>query len=256
MSNPAPLFFDAPTGTRIGYYKTEGKSPTVVFMGGLMSDMSGTKALFLEGHCRGRGHGFLRFDYNGHGVSSGKFEDGTIGSWQADALAVIDHLTEGPLMLIGSSMGGWQALLAALARKQRVRGLILLAPAPDFTKKLLLDQMSEAHRAQLLEKGRVEVPSEFGDDPYIFTKNLIEEGNRHLLLDRAIALDIPIRLIHGFLDRDVPFSVSLDIMTALEAPDAELCLVKDGIHNLSRADDLDRLGKTVDEILERIPDAL
>ncbi len=252
MMNATPTFFKARHGTRIGYFKTGGKAPTVVFLGGLMSDMSGTKAFFLEKHCQDIGWAFLRFDYGGHGVSSGTFEEGTIGSWHRDTLAVLDELTEGPLVLIGSSMGGWQALLAALARPDRVKGMIGLAPAPDFTERLLLVNLEEKHRQELLENGRVLIPSDYGDSPYIFTMALFEDGRQHLLLDAPIDLDIPVRLIHGMCDKDVPYRISLDIMERLEARDAELILVKAANHNLSTPEDLARLAKILDEMLEKM----
>jgi len=251
MSKTEPQYFDAPHGTRIGFFKTPGKTPTVVFMGGLMSDMSGSKATFLEGFCREKGQAYLRFDYGGHGVSSGRFEDGTIGAWHRDALAAIDNLTEGPLLLVGSSMGGWQVLLAALARKERVKGLIGLAAAPDFTKTLLLDKMDQRHRTELKERGRVLVPSDY-EEPYIFTRTLLEEGNDHLLLEKPIDLDMPICLIHGMQDADVPFQVSLDILDALKGKDAELMLVKEGLHSLSGEADLKRLGNVLENLLKKV----
>lgn len=256
MTQPTPSFFDAANGTRIGYFKTQGKAPTVVFMGGLMSDMSGTKALFLETWCRDNGQAYLRFDYGGHGASSGCFEEGTIGSWHRDALAVIDHLTEGPLVLIGSSMGGWQVLLAALARKDRVVGLLGLAPAPDFTERVLLANLEQKHIKEMMEKGKVLIPSDFGDEPYIFTKGLIEEARNHLLLDAPIELDIPVLLIHGMKDNDVPYQISLDIMAGLAAKDAKLVLVKEANHRMSGAADLARLTGALASILEKVNDEI
>lgn len=252
MTQQTPTFFEAPHGTRIGYFKTIGETPTVVFMGGLMSDMSGSKAVFLDTWCRDKGQGYLRFDYGGHGASSGNFEEGTIGSWHRDALAVIDHLTEGALILVGSSMGGWQVLLAALARKDRVVGLIGLAPATDFTERILLANLEKKHIKEMMEKGRVLIPSEYGDEPYIFTKDLIEEARNHLLLEDPIGLDIPVRLIHGMKDNDVPYRISLDIMAGLGAKDAELVLVKDANHKLSGPDDLARLTGALESILEKV----
>lgn len=252
MAPSDPSFFTASHGTRIGYFSSPGKPPTVLFMGGLMSDMAGTKALHLERFCRQRGQGFLRFDYGGHGISSGKFEDGTIGSWHQDTLSVIDNLAKGPVVVIGSSMGGWQALLAALARPDRVKGLIGLAPAPDFTDKLLLANMKQKHKEELFEKGRVLVPSEYGDEPYIFTRELIEEGKNHALLDGPIGLDIPVRLIHGMADNDVPYRISLEIMENLQTGDAELILVREGNHKLSSPKELKLIEKALLEILERL----
>lgn len=252
MTQRTPAFFEAPHGTRIGYFKTEGKGPLVVFMGGLMSDMSGTKALFLENWCREKGQSYLRFDYGGHGASSGSFEEGTIGSWHQDALAAIDNLTEGPIILVGSSMGGWQVLLAALARKDRVVGLIGLAPAPDFTERILLTNLDEAHRKTLMEEGKIQVPHDYEGDPYVFTRDLVEDGQKHLLLDAPIVLDIPIRLIHGMKDNDVPYQISLDIMAALEAKDAELVLLKGANHKLSSPKELAVLTGALESIIEKV----
>lgn len=252
MTQQTPTFFDAPHGTRIGYFKTIGEAPTVVFMGGLMSDMLGSKAVFLDTWCRDNGQAYLRFDYGGHGASSGNFEEGTIGSWHRDALAVIDHLTEGALILVGSSMGGWQVLLAALARKHRVVGLLGLAPAPDFTERVLLANLEEKHIKEMMENGKVLISSEYGDEPYIFTKGLIEEARNHLLLDTPIELDVPVLLIHGMKDNDVPYQISLDIMAGLAAKDAELVLVKEANHRMSGPADLARLTGALDSILKKV----
>ncbi len=254
MNQQTPAFFKAPHGTKIGYFRTIGEAPTVIFMGGLMSDMSGTKALFLENWCREKGQAFLRFDYAGHGASSGSFEEGTIGSWHRDTLAAIDHLTEGPLVLVGSSMGGWQVLLAALARKDRVVGLVGLAPAPDFTERILWANLEETHIREMMENGKVLIPSEYGDEPYIFTKGLIEDGRQHLLLDDPIDLDIPVRLIHGTADNDVPYQISLDIIAQLEAKEAELVLIKGANHKLSSPEDLAHLTNALESILEKVKD--
>lgn len=251
MNDSKPSFFDAPHGTRIAYFATPGKSPTVMFFGGLKSDMTGTKALHLENHCKKKGYSFLRFDYGGHGLSSGKFEDGTIGSWHEDALAAIDNLTEGPLVLVGSSMGGWQVLLAALARKQRVKALIGLAPAPDFSEWLLWKKMSQKDKDIVRETGKITYPSDYGD-PYTFTKALFEDGRKRLLLDKPIELDCPLRLIHGMQDSEVPYKVSLKILERLTGGDAELALVKGADHRLSTQRDLARLTATVDGLIERI----
>ena len=244
-----PKVFKSPHGTEIAYHKTDGGPVTVVFMGGLMSDMTGTKATFLEDFCQEKGWGYLRFDYGGHGQSSGKFEEGTIGSWLTDALAAVDHLTEGPVILAGSSLGGWMVLLTALARPDRVAGLVGMASAPDFTKRLLWPDFTPAHKKEMEETGMVKIKSEYGDEPYIFTQALMDEADDHLVLEAPIRLDMPVRLIHGMADTDVPYDTSVAIMERLECPDAALSLVKGAGHSLSEDADLDRLGKLLKEVV-------
>jgi pimeloyl-ACP methyl ester carboxylesterase len=221
--------------------------PGVVFLGGFASDMTGTKATFLESHCRKRGQAFVRFDYFGHGRSSGRFADGTIGRWRDDALAVIDRLTQGPQILVGSSMGGWLMLLAALARPRRIAGLVGIAAAPDFTEALMWAELSPAAREQLLRTGQWLEPSRYGPDLPI-TRRLIEEGRRHLLLDAPVAIAAPVRLLHGMADPDVPWRWALRIAERLTGADVVVTLIKDGDHRLSRPEDLARLAATVDEL--------
>ena len=216
-------------------------SPGVIFMGGFRSDMTGSKALALERMCRDEGRGFVRFDYFGHGQSSGDFTDGTIGRWTDDAVAVLDELTDGPQILVGSSMGGWIMLLAALARPRRVAGLVGIAAAPDFTEELIWQQATPEIRATLEQDGVYFEPTEYDDAPYPITLKLIEEGRAHLLLERPIALHCPVRLFHGMRDHDVPWSTATRISDALLTEDVRIFLVKDGDHRLSRDSDLDRL---------------
>lgn len=238
-------------GSNIAYHKAEGKGPGVIFLGGFMSDMTGTKATALEAHCRAHGRGFIRFDYRGHGQSSGAFRDGTIGGWRDDALAVIDQLTDGPQVLVGSSMGGWIALLAALARPDRVVGLVGVAAAPDFTRDLMLRGMTDAERETLETQGYIEQPTEYGDAPYVITRRLIEEGNAHILLDGPVALACPVRLLQGMRDDDVPWRTALAIAEQLETADVVVSLVKDGDHRLSTPEDLTRLMGAVDDLCVR-----
>lgn len=226
----------------------QGQLPGIVFLGGFASDMTGTKAMALDAYCAATGRAYVRFDYSGHGQSSGKFTDGTIGSWRNDVLAVLDQLTFGPQILIGSSMGGWLMLLAALARPSRIHALIGLAAAPDFTEELMWDTMDDAMRARLVKDGRIEEPSAYSDQPYVITRDLIEDGRKHLLLRNAIDIDRPVRLIHGQADADVPFSLSLRLADHLVGQDVAVTLVKDGDHRLSRQQDIDRLVMTVDEV--------
>ena len=236
-------------GNYLAYARTPGKSPTVVFLGGFRSDMTGTKAVALEAWAEKRGQAFLRFDYLGHGQSSGRFEDGTIGRWKDDSLAAIDALTEGKLVLVGSSMGGWLSLLTAQARPERLAGLVLIAAAPDFTERMLLGGLSAEDRAALQRDGRLERPSQYSPEPSVFTWKLIEEGRNHLLLDKPLKLPCPVRLLHGQSDPDVPWEYSLQIARHLEAPDVISTFVKGGDHRLSTPADIGRLIAAVEELL-------
>src|SRR5271155_3356534 len=225
-------------GATIAYHRLAGARPGIVFLGGFRSDMAGTKALFLEGYCRARGRAYVRFDYFAHGQSSGDFADGTISRWRDDAIAVIDSLTEGPQILVGSSMGGWIMVLAALARKERVAALIGVAAAPDFTTDLLPLRLTEAERQTLYKAGRIVVPSPYDPAGYLYTTALIEDGDRNLVLRGGIALSCPVRLLHGMADESVPWQQSLKLAERVQSADVALTLVKDGDHRLSRDADL------------------
>ena len=251
MTTPDPQILQRPGLPDIAYRKLDGAGPTVVFLHGLRSDMEGTKALALEAHCRTRGQAFLRFDCSGHGQSGGEFTDGTIGQWAVDALAVIDAVTDGPLILVGSSMGGWIALLVALARKERVSGYIGIAAAPDFTEDLMWATYSEAVRNEIVEQGIYMEPSDYGD-PLPVTRLLIEEGRNYLLLRGAIELDCPVRLIQGMRDADVPAETALRIMECVDSTDVDVTLVKDGDHRLSEPRDLARLTDCLDALLAQM----
>ncbi len=233
----------------IAYHRTPGKPPGILFLGGFMSDMTGTKATWLEGFARDRGHAFLRFDYTGHGASSGAFADGTIGAWQLDALAALDRLTEGPQILVGSSMGGWIALLVTRARPQRIAGLVTIAAAADFTEDLIWARLDESRRAALARDGHFEESSAYGP-PYRITLALIEDGRSHLLLRDTIAITAPVRLLHGMADPDVPWQTSLHVSERLASRDVRLTLIKDGDHRLSREQDLALMGREVESLLE------
>ncbi|MBI1236941.1 MAG: alpha/beta fold hydrolase [Alphaproteobacteria bacterium] len=248
-SEAPPSFLALPDGRRIAYHLTEGALPGVIFMGGFKSDMTGAKALALEAFCKRRGQRFLRFDYTGHGRSSGDFRDGTIGGWRQDALDVIDQLGASHNILVGSSMGGWLMLLAALARPGKLAGLVGIASAPDFTEKLIWEQFSPQQKQVLAEKGEVLLPSCYGEEPYPITRRLIEEGRRHLLLGAPVAIALPVRLIHGMRDEDVPWEFSSRLAETLQTDDVELCFIKDGGHRLSDEKHLDILKKTVEELL-------
>jgi pimeloyl-ACP methyl ester carboxylesterase len=210
--------------------------------------MTGGKALALEALCRESGHAFLRFDYRGHGASSGVFEDATLGAWKEDAVCVLDELSDGPQILVGSSMGGWVMLLAALARPRRIAGLVGIAPAPDFTLSLWENELSDAQKAEIEAKGVTLMANDYGD-PYPITRKMIEESHRHLLLDDEIPLDCPVRLLHGMEDDAVPWQTSLTLQEKLRGADVEVTLIKDGDHRLSEDGDLARLTRTVDDLI-------
>lgn len=238
-------------GARIAYHRLPGRRPTVVFFGGFASDMSGTKATFLQRYCEARGQAYLRFDYQGHGGSSGRFVEGTIGTWRDDAMAVVEACTEGALTLVGSSMGAWIMLLVALAMPRRVHSLLGVASAPDFTEELVWKRLSGEQRRQLETDGVVYAPSRYQDEPYPITHGLVQEGRRHLLLDGPIPLRCPVRLLHGLEDEDVPWQTSLRLLRALESADATLELIKGGAHRLSEPHELERLSDCLSELLDR-----
>ncbi len=238
-------------GATIAYHHIPGKSPGVMFLTGFKSDMTGGKALAMEAHCRALGLAFTRFDYFGHGESSGAFEDGTIGRWAEDAVTVLDQVTSGPQILVGSSMGGWIMLLAALARPDRIAGLLGIAAAPDFTRDLIPPTLTPDQLADLDKQGYCQIPNCYEDQqPYVITKALLDEGDRHLLLGGAIALDVPVRLIHGIKDEDVPWKTALSIMERLKSDDVEVQFIKNGDHRLSEDHDLARLRRTFDALRE------
>lgn len=240
-------FLDRPQG-RIAFRRVAGQGPTVVWLGGFKSDLTGTKAQALSNWAAERGRGFLRFDYSGHGASSGRFEDGTISQWRDDALAAIDRLTEGPLVLVGSSMGGWIAALAALRRKERVAGMVFIAPAPDFTEVLLWEAMTGPERDEILRSGRAVEHSQYSDEPTVITRALIEDGRQHLILGGEIAISCPVRIIQGMADRDVPWRHALRFAECLATEDLELTLIKAGDHRLSKPHEIERIIRLVEQV--------
>ena len=239
---------ELPDGRRIAYRLSAGRGPGVVFLGGFRSDMTGTKAEFLEAWARARGHAFLRFDYTGHGASSGDFRDGGIGDWAQDARDAILRLTEGPQVLVGSSMGGWIALLFARRTPARVAGLVGIAAAPDFTEDAMWAGFDAEQRARLEADGEVLLPSEYDDEPYPITRRLIEDGRRNLVLREPLELPFPVRLLHGTADCDVPVEVALRLLGHAEGPDIRLTLVKDADHRFSTPENLDLLARTLEEV--------
>jgi pimeloyl-ACP methyl ester carboxylesterase len=216
-----------------------------MWWGGFKSDMSGAKAQRVAAFAARTQRAFIRFDYRGHGQSGGAFDTLGIDDWRADALTMIDQVASGPLVLIGSSMGGWMALLAALARPQRVAGLYLIAPAPDFTQRLMWDGFPDAVRRAILETGRHERPSAYGDGPYVITKRLIDSGAPFNLLHAPIAIQAPVRILHGMKDADVPWRLSLELADRLVSADVRVSFVKAGDHRLSQPADLDLLEREI-----------
>lgn len=234
---------------RLAYHSTPAGQggenlPTVMFLGGFRSDMEGTKALYLEARCRDRGQAYIRFDYSGHGVSEGRFEDGTIGLWKDDALTVFDGLTREPVILVGSSMGGWIALLIALARPARVAGVVGIAAAPDFTREIF-DGFNEEQKEILRAQGHVDLPSAYSETPYRITRALIEDGEQHCLLDRENRFAQPLRLIQGMKDDDVPWQKPFRLKQTAPESDIEVLLVESGDHRLSRPEDLELIDAQV-----------
>ena len=236
-------------GIDLAYAALPGLGPTVVFLPGFGSDMEGAKALALKAWCGAHGQALLRLDYAGHGASGGAFADGTVGSWTDDAAAVVEaRLPSGPAVLVGSSMGGWVALLLALRLGERVVGLVGVAAAPDFTERLMWDAMAPPERAALLRDGFIDVPSAYGP-PQRVTRALVEDGRARLLLDAPIRLGCPVRLLHGQADPDVPWETALRLAALITGTDVRVVLVKDGDHRLSRPADLGLLTGLVGGLL-------
>ena len=246
-ANP-PSRFARPDGLGLAYRHRVGSGPTIVFLPGYMSDMEGGKAVVLDMWAARQGRAMLRLDYGGNGASEGRFEDGTLASWRDDALLLIDSLTQGPVVLVGSSMGGWLALLLALARPERVAGLVGVAAAPDFTDWGFTD----ADKAVLATEGRIVEPTPYGDDPYVTTHAFWASGQAHRLLGAEIAIDCPVRLLQGQEDRDVPWQTALRIAQRLRSADVQTLLVKDGDHRLSRDVDIALLIRTVASLLDSL----
>jgi pimeloyl-ACP methyl ester carboxylesterase len=252
----APDYFALKDAHHLAYHIIAGRgdgtsAPGIVFLGGFRSDMTGTKALWLEDWARARGRTFLRFDYRGHGASSGDFLDGAIGDWADDAMMAVSRLTQGPQILVGSSMGGWIALLLARRIPERIAGLVGIAAAPDFTEDIW-ERMDEARRRELIGTGRVEQPSDYSDEPYVITRRLIEDGRDQLVLRTPLALPFPVRLLQGTADMDVPVSVALRLLGHIDCPDARLTLVKDADHRFSTPRELALIGKTLHGVIRAV----
>ena len=228
----ATKFLETEQGRSIAYHFHSGRGPTVVFLGGLKSDMEGTKAVHLEAWAQAAGLAFLRFDYSGHGESSGSFEQGCIGDWHEDTLAAVSALTTGPLLIVGSSMGGWQAVLLAKAMPERIQGMVTIAAAPDFTEDGYWASFSEAQKAELEAQGYVELPSDYME-PYRISKTMIEDGRKRLVLRRPLDLPFPVRCLQGTADTAVSTETALRLMEHARCQDMRLNLVKDADHRFS-----------------------
>lgn len=239
----------------IAVIRRPGRGPGLFWLGGFRSDMVGTKALALDDFGRDHGLAVTRFDYSGHGVSGGRFEDGTISRWAEEAAAVF-ATTEGPQILVGSSMGGWMALLLARAHlatvgraASRLKAMVLIAPAPDFTEELMWAGFSEAIRREILETGVYREPSDYSDEPYLITRALIEDGRLNLVLDHEIELGCPVAILQGIQDTSVPWRHAIRLTTRLTRDDVTLTLVPDGDHRLSRPQDIDKMLKTIEGLV-------
>ncbi|CAM8673223.1 alpha/beta hydrolase [Sphingobium sp.] len=243
-----PALFARPDGLRLAYRRQVGSGPTIVFLPGYMSDMEGGKAVALERWAVEQGRAMLRMDYAGCGASEGRFADGTLAGWRDDVLLLLDALVEGPVVLVGSSMGGWLALLVALALPDRVVGLVGIAAAPDFTEWGFTD----ADKALLATEGRIEEPSPYGEDPYVTTLTFWQSGQALRLLEGAIAIDCPVRLLHGQQDRDVPWYVAVKTAGLVRSSDVQTLLIKDGDHRLSRDGDIALLIRTVADLAQKV----
>ncbi|MDE4142273.1 MULTISPECIES: alpha/beta fold hydrolase [Rhodobacterales] len=241
-------YLETPQGRRIAYHKTEGAGPVIVFLGGLKSDMEGTKAIHLEAWAQAQGRAFLRFDYSGHGESSETFEDGCIGDWHEDTLAAVAALTDGPIVPVGSSMGGWQALLLARAVPERIAGMVTIAAAPDFTEDGYWASFTDAQKAELDAQGYVELPSDYME-PYRISKRMIEDGRTRLVLRSPLALPFPVRCLQGTADTAVSTETALRLLDHAECADMRLTLVKDADHRFSDEACLKLIEAALEEVL-------
>ena len=248
-----PPAFQPVDGRRIAFRRRAGAGPGAVWLGGFKSDMLSTKASRLDDWARAAGRAFLRFDYSGHGESDGRFEDGTIGQWLAESIALIRGQTVGPQILVGSSMGGWIALLVArelarLGETDRLAGLVLIAPAVDFTEALMWARMSDDIKREIMETGRWLRPSQYSPEPYAITRALIEEGRKHLMFDGMIRAFAPVHILQGMQDPDVPWTHAMELVQRLSLDPVSVSLVREGDHRLSREEDIALLIRSVERI--------
>ena len=256
MNNATPdeavRFLETDHGSRIAWTGGEvGDRPTVVFLPGHGSDMDGTKALAVAEWAGRKGFGAVRFDYSGHGRSSGEFLDGTIGAWKADCLAVLDNLTRERLVLVGSSLGGWLMVLAARERAERIAGLVGIAAAPDFTRDLIWEALDEPQRQAMQRDGRIALPNPYADDDVVYTYGLVTEADDHLVLGDTTRLDCPVRLLHGMRDEEVPPETAERLAAAIDGPDTEVILDRNAGHRFSEPDQIDLLLSCLDGITHK-----
>lgn len=246
VSPPTDPVDPAAARPALAYHQTEGRGPTILFLPGYASDMSGSKALALEAWARAKGRAFIRFDYGGCGQSQGAFEDQTLAGWRDDVLAMIDLVDTGQVVLVGSSMGGWLMLLAALARPDRIAALVGIAAAPDFTDW----GFSVDEKLALLSDGRLERPSPYAPTPTVYTRHFWSSGEANRIMHGVIAIDVPVRLLHGMRDSDVPVMRSVRLAELIRSADVQLVIVKDGDHRLSRDSDIALLIRAVEEVID------
>ncbi len=244
-----PQHLTSKVGIKLAYERINATAsgPGILWLSGFNSDMQGTKVLALKDRAVRRMQPFVAFDYSGHGQSQGTLAEGNISQWLNDSLLIFDELTDGPQILVGSSMGGWLALLLARERRERIAGLILIAPAPDFTENLMWRNFNRDIQAQIIESGVYMQPSEYGD-PYPITKQLIEDGRKWLLMDKKLDFDCPVRILQGMRDRDVPWTYAFDLLNVISTEDMTATLIKEGDHRLSKDSDIQRLLQMCDEI--------
>ncbi|MEH6392627.1 MAG: alpha/beta hydrolase [Sulfitobacter sp.] len=244
----ATSYLDTPQGRKLAFHRVEGRGPCVVFLGGLKSDMMGTKAVFLEEWAVRTGHAFLRFDYSGHGESSGVFTDGCIGDWAEDTRAAVTALTDGPIIPVGSSMGGWQALLLSRVMPDAIAGLVTIAAAPDFTEDGYWASFTDAQKRTLVDEGQVELPSDYME-PYVITRRMIEDGRKQLVLRDTLSLPFPTRFLQGTADTAVSVATAVRLLEHAQGPDMQLQLVKDADHRFSDDRCLSLLSDALNQVI-------
>jgi len=237
-------------GGRLAYQKLEGSGPVIVFFSGHGSDMFGSKAEALAAYCLAEGRSFLRFDYTGHGLSSGAFLDGTISSWTTDALTIIDELTNGPVIIVGSSLGGWIMLNVAKQRGARISGLIGIAAAPDFTETLIWNELTPEQQKRMAKDGQIALPNPYADEDVIYPYALITDGRDNLLLGSELAITCPIILHQGMADHEVPWQTACQIAEAVASDDVRLNLVKDSGHRFSSDAEIAMIIRSVEDMLK------
>ena len=243
-----PSFFETPEGRRIAYHHTAGNGPCIIFLSGLKSDMDGTKAVHLETWARDRGYQYLRFDYSGHGLSSGRFEDGCIGDWAQDTQALINGVIDGPVLPVGSSMGGWQALLLARHMAQRIVGMVTIAAAPDFTEDGYWASFTDAQKEEIARNGTIDIPSDYME-PYVISMRMIEDGRQNLVLRSPLSLPFAVRCLQGTADTAVSTETATRLLDHADCPDMRLLLVKDADHRFSDGPCLGLIQDAVEEVL-------